>query len=70
MSLMIGCHAQALTSEVLVDRRELEDARWFDRDEVAAMLLRRHPGGLFVPHPFAIAHHIIRAWLENEGSLV
>jgi NAD+ diphosphatase len=70
MSLMIGCHVQALSRDIVVDRGELEDAGWFERDEVAAMMVRRHPGGLFVPHPFAIAHHIIRAWLENEGSLV
>ncbi len=69
MSLMIGCHAQALTTEVTVDHSELEDARWFDRDEVTAMLLRRHPGGLILTHPFAIAHHIVRAWLEAERDL-
>ena len=67
MSLMIGCHAQALNSEIVVDRSELEDARWFDREEVALMLLRRHPDGLLTPPPVAIAHHIIRAWVEDGG---
>jgi NAD+ diphosphatase len=66
MSLMIGCHAQALSEDIVVDRAELEDARWFSRDEVAAMLLGRHPDGLTVPPPMAIAHHIIRAWVEND----
>jgi NAD+ diphosphatase len=70
MSLMIGCHAEALTTELTVDRSELEDARWFDRDEVASMMMRRHPAGLIVTHPMAIAYHIIRAWLEAERSLV
>jgi NAD+ diphosphatase len=65
MSLMIGCHAEALTTEITVDRSELEDARWFDRDEVTAMLLRKHPGGITTPPPVAIAHHIIRAWVED-----
>lgn len=65
-TLMIGCHAEALTREIVVDREELEDARWFSRDEVATMLIRRHPGGLSTPPPVAIAHHLIRAWLENE----
>jgi NAD+ diphosphatase len=69
MSLMIGCHAQALTTDLKVDRSELEDARWFARDEVAAMVLRRHPDGLTATHPFAIAHHIIRAWLDADQSL-
>ncbi len=70
MSLMIGCHAEALTTDITIDHTELEDVRWFDRDEVPAMLLRRHPDGLLFPNPVAIAHHIIRAWLEAERSLV
>jgi NAD+ diphosphatase len=67
MSLMIGCHVEALSSDIVVERSELEDARWFDRDEAAAMLLRRHPAGLTTPPPIAIAHHIIRAWIEGCG---
>jgi NAD+ diphosphatase len=64
-SLMIGCYAQALTQEIVVDRNELEGARWFEREEVAAMLARQHPEGLTTPVPVAIAYHIIRAWVEN-----
>lgn len=65
-SLMIGCHAEAVTRDIVVDRTELEDARWFSKDEVTAMLLRRHPDGLTTPPPVAIAHHIVRAWVEDE----
>jgi NAD+ diphosphatase len=65
-SLMIGCHAQALSRDIVVDHTELEGARWFSRSEVAAMLMRQHPEGLTTPPPVAIAHHIIRAWLETE----
>ena len=65
-SLMIGCHAEALTEEIVIDRTELDDARWFDRDEIASMLLRRHPDGLSTPPSVAIAYHIIRAWVEEE----
>jgi NAD+ diphosphatase len=68
MSLMIGCHAQALASDIKVDRSELEDARWFSREEATAMLRRQHPGGLTTPPPFAIAHHIIRAWVEGTSA--
>jgi NAD+ diphosphatase len=70
MSLMIGCHVEALTTELKIDRSELEDARWFERDDVAAMMLRRHPDGLTATHPVAIAHHLIRAWLEADRNLV
>jgi NAD+ diphosphatase len=65
-SLMIGCHAEALTRDIVVDREELEDARWFSRSEIGAMLMRKHPEGLTTPPPVAIAHHIIRAWVEDE----
>jgi NAD+ diphosphatase len=65
-SLMIGCHAEACSREIVIDRAELDDARWFDREEVAAMLLRRHPDGLTTPPTMAIAYHIIRAWVEEE----
>jgi NAD+ diphosphatase len=68
-SLMIGCHAQALSHEIIIDKNELDDARWFDREEVAAMLLRRHPQGLTTPPTVAIAYHIIRAWVEDEVEL-
>ena len=68
MSLMIGCHAEALTRDISVDPAELEGARWFDREEAALMLLRRHPQGLGTPPPVAIAHHIIRAWVEVEAG--
>lgn len=63
-SLMIGCHAEALPGELLLDERELEAGRWFVREEVRAMVGGRHPEGLIVPPPGAIATHLIRNWLE------
>jgi NAD+ diphosphatase len=63
-SLMIGCSARALTDEITIDKMELEDARWFDRDEAMLMWKREHPDGLAGPHPFAIAHHLLGRWLH------
>jgi NAD+ diphosphatase len=63
-SLMIGCHAEALSTEITMDDQELEDCRWFDRDEVSLMLAGTHPDGLGTPPPMASAHHIIRAFVE------
>lgn len=68
MSLMIGCLAEATSGELAIDRNELEDARWFARDEVALLLSRTHPDGLFVPPPVAIAHHLIRAFVEGHHA--
>ena len=67
-SLMIGCFLEATSRAVTVDRTELDDARWFSRDEVLAMLEKRHPDGLTAPVPMAIAHHLIRAWATGGGS--
>ena len=64
-SLMIGCTATALNDDIVVDRSELEDARWFDRAEAMQMLTRTHPDGLTGPHPFAIAHHLLGQWLQK-----
>lgn len=65
-SLMIGCQGEALTEELTLDRDELEDGRWFDRDEVRLMLDRQHAGGLITPPPMAIAHFLIRTWVQGE----
>jgi NAD+ diphosphatase len=64
-SLMIGCTARAIGEDIVVDRAELEDARWFDRNEATLMIKREHPDGLAGPHPFAIAHHLLGRWVHN-----
>jgi NAD+ diphosphatase len=69
MSLMIGCFAEGLNDDIVMDANELVGARWFSKDELAAMLMRRHPEGLTCPPPVAIAHHIIRTWVESDGGL-
>jgi NAD+ diphosphatase len=65
-SLMIGCLAEALTDTIEVDGTELAEARWVPRDEVKAALER--PEGtrtLRVPPSFAIAHQLMRVWVEE-----
>jgi NAD+ diphosphatase len=61
-SLMIGCFAEAESRSLEIDRVELEDARWFSRDETIALIERRHPDGLMAPTPMAIAHHLLKRW--------
>jgi NAD+ diphosphatase len=67
-SLMIGCHAEAVSDDVVIDKSEIEDARWFDRAELKSMLLRQHPQELSTPPPIAIAHHIIRDFVEHGSE--
>ncbi|MDQ0511957.1 NAD(+) diphosphatase [Ancylobacter amanitiformis] len=66
MSVMIGTHAQALSREITIDANELEAARWFSRKEAKLLLTRTHPDGLIAPPRMAIAHHLIRAFVEGR----
>ena len=63
-SLMLGCTAEARTRDIVVDRSELEAADWFTKDEVRAALAAP-TARLAVPPPMAIAHHLMRAWLDR-----
>ena len=64
-SLMIGCHAEAATTDILIDDEEMIDVRWFDRQEVLDALEGRS-AALAVPQPLAIAHHLIKTWAQGE----
>jgi NAD+ diphosphatase len=63
-SLMIGCHADATTTEINFDDDEMNDVRWFSRDEVSAALQGKNDT-LNVPQPIAIAHHLITTWVNG-----
>jgi NAD+ diphosphatase len=60
---MIGCIAEAESTDVVVDRTELDDARWFDREVVRAALAGTSDA-LVLPPPIAIAHQLIRTWAD------
>ena len=63
-SLMIGCHADAATIEINFDDDEMNDVQWFTRDEVV-LALEGKSDILAVPQPIAIAHHLIKAWVNG-----
>ena len=67
-SLMIGCFGEAQSDNLAVDKQELEDARWFSRDDVRAMLHDSHPDGLTAPPAMAIAHHLMRRFVGGEEA--
>ncbi|MDP6664019.1 MAG: NAD(+) diphosphatase [SAR202 cluster bacterium] len=60
-SLMIGCHAEAVTTDISIDSEEMADVQWFDREELLLALEGRSER-LSVPQPLAIAHHLIKTW--------
>jgi NAD+ diphosphatase len=63
-SLMLGCEAEAVSRRIQIDPSELESADWFTKDEVRAAL-EAPTQRLGVPPPIAIAHHLIRTWVEK-----
>lgn len=65
-SLMLGCHAEALDDKISIDFDEMEDGRWFDRDEITLMMNGCHPEGLHLPPKGAIAHYLITQWFEKK----
>ena len=60
-SLMIGCMAEATSTEIVTDD-ELEFCGWFSRMETRQILERSHPKGLWSPPQMAIAHQLMRAF--------
>jgi NAD+ diphosphatase len=65
-SLMIGAIAHARTRRLVIDAKELEDARWFPRDDVRLMLDNQHHEGFSCPPKLAVANLLIRAWAAGE----
>ena len=69
-SLMIGCSGQAESEDINIDPDELQDARWVPRAEVRACFESEDyvsaDGGLEIPPPDAIAHHLIKSWVDQD----
>jgi NAD+ diphosphatase len=65
-SLMIGCIAYAETTEISIDPAEIEEARWFGRDELVEMLNGTHAQKWWVPGKQAIARALIASFVEGR----
>jgi NAD+ diphosphatase len=61
-SLMIGYLARADAAEVPRADEELEDVRWFTREEIAA----GHPG---LPPPQSVSYRLIEQWYDSAASV-
>jgi NAD+ diphosphatase len=69
-NLMIGLIAEVSGQDARPDQTELEEVRWFSKDELRALLSGDTAGwgdieGFGVPPPFAIAHQLMKAWTES-----
>lgn len=65
-SIMLGFKAVATSSELIINFNELEDARWFERDEVRTFGDWGEESDRFkLPRPDSIARFLIDSWLEE-----
>jgi NAD+ diphosphatase len=60
-SLMIGCHAEAASTNINMDPEEMTAVKWFTREEVLESL-EKSSEILKVPIKIAIAHHLLKDW--------
>jgi NAD+ diphosphatase len=62
---MIGCHAFADNTDLVIDTTELEEAHWFTREEIDAAMAGDENGRLLMPPSVAIAYQLLKWWLEQ-----
>jgi NAD+ diphosphatase len=67
-SLMIGCHAQALDDRLTIDFTELDDARWFTREEVETAVAGDGNAPFLPPPRWAIARTLLDDWLALDEA--
>lgn len=61
-SLMVGFHAlTASAGPIALNDKELADARWFTRDDIAAHRIR-------IPPAMSIAFYLIEQWFDEAGG--
>jgi NAD+ diphosphatase len=62
-NIMLGFHAQAVTTEITVDFGELEDARWVER---GWLLARQDDDSFRLPRRDSIARRLVEDWLYGR----
>ncbi|XP_056097890.1 peroxisomal NADH pyrophosphatase NUDT12 [Rhinichthys klamathensis goyatoka] len=67
--LMIGCHCVALTTDVTADESEIEEARWFTRQQVMDALVKDQRAVFNMPPRQAIAHLLLKHWAGCTANL-
>lgn len=65
--LMIGCYGKAESFDIRRDETELEDCRWFSREELAKIIGGTHEQGFNAPPEGAIAYRLMRDFLDWPG---
>ena len=59
-SLMVGFHAVATSTDIALGDDELEDARWFSRQDIAV-------GAIGLPPPQSVSYRLIEHWYDQDA---
>jgi NAD+ diphosphatase len=62
--LMIGMVCEAQSEDLNINTAEIEEARWFTKDQVKAVYNKSGDHFLRLPK-FTIAHHLLKNWIEG-----
>jgi NAD+ diphosphatase len=67
-SLMVAFTARAVGGELAPDTGEIEDARWFDRADLAGFddCNRESGSGCFLARPGTVARRLVESWLAGS----
>ena len=65
-SLMIGCEAEALSEEIILDTLELEAAFWATKAELRRAVANDQTLGFTLPPPLSIAFQLINIWIGEN----
>ena len=63
-SLMIGCTAKAKSYDIKIDHDELEDARWFSKNELCEAIKTK--GSWWPAREGSIARYLINQWVSSH----
>ncbi|MFT5451239.1 MAG: NAD+ diphosphatase, partial [Enterobacterales bacterium] len=65
-SLMFGFHAESLSRELTFHDGEIQDARWFNRDELLDAVAK---GELHLSSSLSISYHLIEDWFNQQSEI-
>jgi NAD+ diphosphatase len=81
--LMLGCIAYARTWEIVITEEEVADVKWFSLEDARRLVAeslsqeglpldaRSQQNKVFIPGPYALAHHLIKKFIElHEAGLL
>jgi NAD+ diphosphatase len=65
-SIMLGFRAKALTRDIVVDGDEIEEAYWFDAEQLKEFGEWGDDSGQFcLPRRDSIARYLVESWVEE-----